>query len=121
MNRLPTFSASLAKSFSFLPHFLPPFLFASMLSFHNPKHNSYKYNILLSAESLKFLRVFGKQFPSFILILKMCGIICYFTNPDCNIHVAGPINTALTMLQHRGQGPFSWQNLKCRCLRNYNV
>ena len=34
----------------------------------------------------------------------MCGIICYLTNPSCGIHVAGPIHTALTMLQHRGQG-----------------
>ena len=33
----------------------------------------------------------------------MCGIICYLTNPSCGIHVAGPIHTALTMLQHRGQ------------------
>ena len=36
----------------------------------------------------------------------MCGIILYFTNPDCCIHVAEGINTALTMLQHRGQGRF---------------
>ena len=34
----------------------------------------------------------------------MCGIIGYFTDPEGNIYVAGGINTALTMLQHRGQG-----------------
>ena len=120
VNRLLTFSAIPAISISFPYHRLPPFPFPFEIPFHNPKHDS-KQHSKKSAESLKFLRVLGKQFPSLILILKMCGIICYFTNPDCNIHVAGPINTALTMLQHRGQGPFFWLNLICRCLRNHDV
>ena len=34
----------------------------------------------------------------------MCGIIGYFTDPKYGIFVAAGINTALTMLQHRGQG-----------------
>lgn len=34
----------------------------------------------------------------------MCGIIGLFTKEELGIHVAGEINTALTMLQHRGQG-----------------
>ena len=33
----------------------------------------------------------------------MCGIIGLFTKEELGIHVAGEINTALTMLQHRGQ------------------
>lgn len=36
----------------------------------------------------------------------MCGIIGYFTDPKYGIFVAAGINTALTMLQHRGQGLF---------------
>lgn len=37
----------------------------------------------------------------------MCGIIGLFTKEELGIHVAGEINTALTMLQHRGQGSLS--------------
>ncbi|KAK8814935.1 amidophosphoribosyltransferase [Blastocystis sp. ATCC 50177/Nand II] len=33
----------------------------------------------------------------------MCGIIGLFTKEELGIHVAGELNTALTMLQHRGQ------------------
>lgn len=45
---------------------------------------------------------------------NMCGIIGLFTKEELGIHVAGELNTALTMLQHRGQGslspPFSFSD-----------
>ena len=45
--------------------------------------------------------------PPFSPIQIMCGIIGLFTKEELGIHVAGEINTALTMLQHRGQGSLS--------------
>ena len=120
MNYLCTF----LKRFWLKPFFFhtPFFHSRSFHLFNFPIKNSFNSsNTINSAESFVFLRVYRKQFPSLILILKMCGIICYFTNPNCNIHVAGPINTALTMLQHRGQGPFFYYILICRCLWNYNM
>ena len=41
----------------------------------------------------------------------MCGIIGLVTKEELGIHVAGEINTALTMLQHRGQGSLSSSHL----------
>lgn len=51
----------------------------------------------------------------------MCGIIGYFTDPKQGIIVATEIHTALTMLQHRGQGLSCFELIILRCLWYYNL
>lgn len=65
----------------------------------------------------------GREFLIFVspFPIPMCGIICYLTNPSCGIHVAGPIHTALTMLQHRGQGCLSAESSSCRRVRHHDL
>ena len=61
------------------------------------------------------------EHTSFLIFLQMCGIIGYLTDPKQNIFVAGGINTALTMLQHRGQGLPFFIPFYYRCLWYYNL
>ena len=51
----------------------------------------------------------------------MCGIIVYFTDPKAHISVVGGIHTALTMLQHRGQGEAWRVEMMARCLWNHDL